>query len=110
MTANPYSTDAVNRVMLTEVDDKMCLNMVGKVTRFPTVGCVPLCECFGVQWYVDGKGFDSLRQDDFIPGWLVPEQEHCDDLDPLITLQATKKNCCICFQVGAFYATEGCED
>ena len=49
--------------MISCPDRRLTLNFAGRVTRSPVVGSLPICECLGTKWYLDGTGFSDSSKD-----------------------------------------------
>ena len=43
------------------------LHLVGRLTRSPSVGAIPLTKAFGIQWYVDGTSMADPHKETFLP-------------------------------------------
>ena len=57
-------------------DPRLTMNIVGSVTRVPTVTSLPLCCVLGEQLYMEGGPVKttttSMAIESFVPAWLVP--------------------------------------
>lgn len=58
-----------------QVPTKLHLNFVGHVVRLGTVGSLPCCKAFGLQFFIEGSGFADIDKPLFIPAWMIPSAE-----------------------------------
>jgi hypothetical protein len=91
------------------VDRRMRLVYCGRVTMQPTAQSLPLCSCWGVDFYVDGTPHRSAMSDVFVPAWAVPLAKAVKGTKPVkqalasLELNMDSTNIKMCFQ----YAHQG---
>ncbi|CAK0870633.1 unnamed protein product [Prorocentrum cordatum] len=59
------------RLMAKKADPCITLPFIGRVTRLPSKGALPLCKVWGQDFFIDGSGFNRFDNEAFIPAWMV---------------------------------------
>ena len=52
--------------------ERFRLNFVGKVSRAPSSGALPVCSFGGENFFITGSGYNSADDEVFSPAWLIP--------------------------------------
>ena len=66
------STLAGDGVYWGRVNKDLVLNFIGAVDYMPIVGALPLCECFGMKWFVNPPADSSCSSfGSYRPAWAI---------------------------------------
>lgn len=76
---NPLAEPKAMKLVAKQADRFIAMNFVGRVTALPLKGSLPVCEAFGVTFYVHNPmGREGVIGEHFVPAWLVAEAENDD--------------------------------
>ena len=64
-----------------EGEEDLRLNMWGRVTHTPFIGCVPLCQSFGRNFFLEAEPAGKLSAELACPAWTVKVLKDGQDCD-----------------------------